>query len=407
MTRSWVPVLLDHKKVTFKTHNGRLSWLRTGLILGLLAASSGWAKKSHFRPKDRGQNSGQRGGDNCESTLSKIRNEFAAAAPIQERSIESIDSLRIGTYNIYSVFKNPYAKSAKSPDQVREMFRIINEEDPDVLFMQEVESLAALERANKELLGDRYRVILNPGSDPIHVAILIKKDLPFEFKVESQGNRKSSEDLGGGERLFTRDFPVIKVFPKGQSQAGAAPLMVLMGHHYKSKRDRPGDPQSRRVAAAQFGATRSIVAELLERYCQELPVFLAADFNRDIRSDVEPQVLMDLMKDTLNLAKETVPADDRVTQTFHPLTGGAVNNQLDAILATKAMNQLVMSGHIPKYRNPDGSEKPLPETFSERSRNPSDHFPVFIRIDFKSMIKHFEENKDSCVDHAPANKRAA
>jgi endonuclease/exonuclease/phosphatase family metal-dependent hydrolase len=399
MTRSWDSAHLGYKKTYIKNQSKRLGWVKTGLLFGVLATSSGWAKKSHFKNKQRG--------DNCESTLAAIRNDFANSTPKQERSAASIDTLKFGTYNIYGVFKNTYAQSAKSPEQVREMFRIINEEDPDVLFMQEVESLAALERANKELLGDRYRVILNPGSDPIHVAVLIKKDLPFDYTVASEGNRRSVETLSDGEKLFTRDFPVIRLFPKGMSQPGAAPLMVLMGHHYKSKRDRPGDPQSRKVAAAQFGATRSIVAELLEKYCAELPVFLAADFNRDVRTDAEPQILMDLMKDTLNLAKETVAPESRVTQTFHPPQGGVVNNQLDAILATAAMNNLIMSGHIPRYRNPDGTEKPLPETFSQRSRNPSDHFPVFIQLDFKSMQKHYEETKDTCVDKKLFPKNAA
>lgn len=398
MRRSWDPILLD-------SHNNKLNsnevfaWIKGFLILALLLASTGWAKKSHHKPKHHG--------NNCEATLAQIRSEFANTSPSSERNVESIESLRIGTYNIYSVFRNPYAQRAKHPEQVREMFRIINEEDPDIMFMQEVESLEALSRASKELLGDRYRIILNPGTDPIHVAVMIKKDLPFDLSVSSEINRRSSVDLGDGEKLFTRDFPVVRVYRKGLSQEGSAPLMVLMGHHYKSKRDRPGDPESRKVAAAQFGATRSIVAELLERYCESLPVFLAADFNRDIRTDPEPQILMDLMKDTLNLAKDTVAPENRITQTFHPLNGETVNNQLDAILATKALNNLVMSAHIPQYRFPDGAEKPLPRTFQERSRNPSDHYPVFIKVDFKNMLQQFEDTKADCVDKKTPSKRAA
>jgi hypothetical protein len=137
----------------------------------------------------------------------------------------------------------------------------------------------------------------------------------------------------------------------------------------------------------------------LERYCRDLPVFLAADFNRDVRTDLEPQVLMDLMKDTMNLAKDAVPASERTTQTFHPQGGGVVHSQLDAILATSVLNGLVMSGHIPRYRFPDGREKPLPETFDQRSRNPSDHFPLFIEFDFQALREKFEATKDSCFDH--------
>jgi hypothetical protein len=202
----------------------------------------------------------------------------------------------------------------------------------------------------------------------------------------------------GNERLFTRDFPIVHVYPKGAAP-GSAPLMILMGTHFKSKRNRNGDPESRRFATAQFTAARSLVASYLKQFCDELPVFLAADFNRDIRTDAEPRILLDLMRDTFDLAKTTVPADQRVTQTFHPFEGPRVLNQLDAILASSAARDLVSAARIPRYKNPNGEEKPLPDTFNERGRNPSDHFPVFIDLNFSDLYNRYEQNREHCQDH--------
>ncbi len=373
---------------------GRAHYLKQFLLFVLFLGGLEVQARSHFKPRRH---------YDCEFTLRSVREHFPPPGPIVERRPNEIPQLRVGTYNIYSVFKNPFAKLGKSIEQVREMFRILNEEDADILFLQEVESRAFLERANHDLLGNRYHVHLIEGSDPIHVAVLIKKDLPFDFVIRSgMGARWRDPQGGQSEELFTRDFPIVQVFTKNESENGNSPLMVLMGTHFKSKRDRDRDPESKRLAAAQFNAAKNEIRSYLSRYCQELPIFLAGDFNRDIRHDREPQIFMDLMRDTFDLAKKSVPPDARVTQTFHPLNGKRVLNQLDAILASSAVSDLVMSAWIPRYQDRHGNELPLPQTFRQRSQNPSDHYPVFIDLDFAEMLKRFEANRELCREEKKA-----
>ncbi|MCR4296549.1 MAG: LOG family protein, partial [Elusimicrobia bacterium] len=75
-------------------------------------------------------------------------------------------------------------------------------------------------------------------------------------------------------------------------------------------------------------------------------------------------------------------AEDRITHTYHPRAGAAHRGQMDAVLVSKSLRGAVRKAEAYRYKNPDGSARPIPRTYEERSLNPSDHFPVIVTLDF-------------------------
>ena len=60
---------------------------------------------------------------------------------------------------------------------------------------------------------------------------------------------------------------------------------------------------------------------------------------------------------------------------------------LDSILLVPPFQDLVLSAQVYRYKNADGTEKPIPTTFEERKKNPSDHYPVYAEIDLQKILK--------------------
>ncbi len=324
-----------------------------------------------------------------------------AATPV--RSLESIKQLKVGSYNVENLFEqvgshvpdpaNP-GKLKKVSDAkpkpewaLREEGKIILENDLDILTLAEVEDIAALNDFNERFLGGKYRTFLIEGNDErgIDIAFLVKKDLPFNIEQRSHKDETWQDPTLGGatKTLFSRDLTSLVVRAPGKTQ----PLFVLFGTHYKSKRDRPGDPESNIERAAQVTRT----AEIMERYRKEfgadVPMMMAGDYNGSVNEEAayKPLYAAAGLTDSFDAAPIASTTEERITHTFHPRGGPAHYAQMDAILVSKSLKGAVQSAKVYRYKNPDGTVRAIPKTYEERELNPSDHFPLIVTLDFTPM----------------------
>lgn len=323
------------------------------------------------------------------------------------RPLSSIQELRMGTYNVLNLFqmvgkwvpdphrhgkRNKVAEAKNKHDhQLREEAKVILEADLDVVVLQEVENVAALKEFNDRYLEGKYRAILIEGNDErgIDIGFLVKKDLPFDIEQRTHKDETWVDPLGDGSpsKLFSRDLPALIVRAPGRSK----PLFALLGTHYKSKRPRgPKDPESEVMRRAQVERTAEIVGRLRAEFGQDLPLMLAGDFNGAVNEESTYDSLKDGgagLTDALDLAQPALSKLQRVTHTYHPKGGAAHKAQMDGFFVSRSVRGLVTEAKVYRYRDESGREKPLPETYAQRERNPSDHFPLLVTLRFPPLVR--------------------
>jgi hypothetical protein len=274
----------------------------------------------------------------------------------------------------------------------RDQAAAILAEDMDVVVLQEVENIAALEQFAAEHLGGAYRAFLIEGNDErgIDVAFLVKKDLPFEVEQRSRKGETWRDPAQGGREvpLFSRDLTSLVIRAAGRPQ----PLAVLFGTHMKSKRDRPGDPDSELQRRAQAERTAAILRETREEFGPAVPVLIAGDFNGDLTHDAALRPIFEAgFVDGFDAAPAPTAPEDRVSHTYHPRGGAAQAHQMDGVVISKDWARLVRRTHAHRYKDGQGRDKPIPATYAQRSENPSDHFPVVLELDFAGLLAAQDE----------------
>lgn len=322
-----------------------------------------------------------------------------AAFPV--RSLESIKQLKVGSYNVENLFEQAgsHVPDPANPGKLKKISdakpkpewalaaegKLILENDLDIMTLAEVEDIQALNDFNERFLGGKYRTFLIEGNDErgIDIAFLVKKDLPFDIEQRSHKEESWLDPvLGGGPtKLFSRDLTSLVVRAPGKTQ----PLFVLFGTHYKSKRDRDGrDPESVIMRTAQVQRT----AEIMERYKKEfgenVPMMIGGDFNGAVDQEAAYAPLFGAagLTDSFDAAPVKSTPEQRITHTYHPRVGPAHYAQMDAVLVSKSLKSAVQSAVVYRYKNPDGTDRPIPKTYEERELNPSDHFPLIVTLDF-------------------------
>ncbi|MFA6093308.1 MAG: hypothetical protein WCU88_10255 [Elusimicrobiota bacterium] len=325
-----------------------------------------------------------------------------ARPALAQRSLESIEELNIGTYNLLNLFQmvGKYLQvqrgglqqlkkpKAKEEQQRLEQGKAILDLKLDVLVVQEVENVEALEAFNRHFLGGAYRVFLIEGNDErgIDIGFLVKKDLPMEIEQRSHKGEKWNDPVfGAGSPIFSRDLTSLIFRAQGQVR----PLFIFFGGHFKSKRDRPGDRESAVMRRAQMERAAEIMGRYRKEFGNDVPLMLAADFNGDLNAGSEFAAFWKKagLINSLDLGDAPVPMKDRVTHTYHPGKGPVSAVQMDGVLVSASMRRLVARSGIYRYKNPDGSERPIPKTRKERDKNPSDHFPLWLKLKFQPLLK--------------------
>jgi endonuclease/exonuclease/phosphatase family metal-dependent hydrolase len=323
--------------------------------------------------------------------------------PTPKVALEQIQELKLGTYNVLNLSKSVGhyedingvrtfipGSSLKPLEQTQGVAKAILEAKLDIVVLQEVEGIEALENFGREFLDNKYFPISLRGNDErgIDIGFLVKKNLPFEIQMDSYKAIKwidPSDATGSEKLLFSRDLPVMKIYFTSAQPRGP-PDMVLIGTHFKSQRDRARDPKSRIFREAQVKETTRIIREMQNTYGSRTPILLAGDFNGDIHnSEFRHLTETGLLEEAFEVKQ--IPASQRVTHTYHPRGGATEESQLDAFMFTPNFRHYVKDAGVHRYKNPDGSVKPLPQSYAEREQNPSDHFMVKMTVDFSAFYR--------------------
>lgn len=130
--------------------------------------------------------------------------------------------------------------------------KVIKENDPDVVALQEVEDMSTLKQFNgkKEFLNKRYRyALLIDANDPRFIDVAILSKFPISHIRTHQFDKDDN-----GRLIFSRDCLEVDIDARGKT-------LTLFVNHFKSKfMDNPDKrkKQARRVAEiikARFGRT--------------------------------------------------------------------------------------------------------------------------------------------------------
>lgn len=308
----------------------------------------------------------------------KMPGPFRAAGAAELRFLE---------FNMHNLFERDFAnldgrsraERLKSEEMRSGLARVIKKSDPDVMTWVEVENARAAQLFNEKYLQNKYEVFLFEGNDSrgIDVALLVKKDLPFEVEYRSLRDLKTPSDQGEIP-VFSRDLSVA-VFRRLDTQSRRE-AFILMSTHFKSQR---GDNGSFDQRLLQSEASAQATQLLKQEFGADVPIILTGDFNNHLPVAKEFQPLWQAgYRDAFDLANIPVGSDQRVTHFFFPFEGAPRFNQLDGfLLSGKGMD--VKGARVIPHLDKEGRFLPPPRNFQDRETRPSDHQAVEMTIQFQ------------------------
>ena len=316
------------------------------------------------------------------------------------RPLGSVKQIKMMAYNVENMFmrlgkfaKMPPAEFEKlvnselKPDiSLQGVAKAILDESPDFIVLEEVEDIETLTKFTRDYLGGTYRPFLVDGNDnrAIQIGYLVKTDLPLQVTLETHKDAKWKDPTDGSvEKVFSRDAPALMIRREGARPA-TPPALIFIGNHAKAQRDRGGDPGSVLLRTAQMKEIASIVDGYQKLYGSSVPIVLGGDFNVDVRKAVELDPIRTRMTDSFDV--KGVRGLDRMTHSYHPNVGSTEFHQLDALYLTPGLQDNVVSIEAYRYKDVNGQPKPLPATFAERTRNPSDHFPIVVTLSTEDIF---------------------
>lgn len=274
---------------------------------------------------------------------------------------------------------------------------------PLFLINSEVETLVAGNGlVNTGVLKDRYRSFLFEGNDPrgIDIQIAVRSDLDVTVEMETL---KQARWKDPAERvmapLFSRDLPILIIRDRQSREV----MLVLVGVHAKSQRDRAKDRRSRIWGTAQMDATARVVLGLMKRFGPEVPLILGGDLNRNLLDWPEMGLrVADEMEPLLKVLTEGfgflgLPPNQRVTHTYHPRGQSTVMSQLGAMLANEMTLRYLCFGMVlPEFDHKTGELLGVPQSYKERiTCYPSDHRALGFVLD-GAMFRRGERPSAIC-----------
>ena len=336
--------------------------------------------------------------------------ETVRKQPKEKKPIAGLEVLTVGAYNLLNLFekkgkiydkahqifdllptgRRPLEETLKSLSDLKAQAEIIKNNQYDILTVSEVENLAALSAFSDEFLDGEYDSYLVEGNDPrgIDVGFLVKSSLPVEVEQRSHRNEVWNDPTQEGKqsRLFSRDFPALLF----KTSKNAKPFMIYFGTHFKSKRDRPKDPESRILRAAQAERASQIVKAYEKEFGSQARVFVAGDFNGEVNHEKEfaPLLRGATLEDSFDVVSPPLSKEERITHSYFPKDGNPNWAQLDAVLVNSEAARFVQHAKVPHYHDKNGNELPVPKSYEElKKHQPSDHYPVHVELNFKSLTQ--------------------
>lgn len=300
-----------------------------------------------------------------------------------------VKKLKFLEFNMLNLFERDFSltdkngmegKDQKTEEQREGLARVIRTSDPDIMTWVEVENQKAAQLFSDKYLDGKYQVYLIDGNDGrgIDVAVLVKKDLPFEVEYRTMKDLYEG-DPSQGEKVYSRDLP-IAVFRPLEAGKAMAPQFVLMSTHFKSQR---GDDGSFSKREQQARATAEVEKNLRMELGENVPIMLVGDYNNEVSSSPEFEAIRQVgFKDAFDLSPSPIPKDRRGTHYYFPKDGPPEFNQLDGFLISGRGPFQVVSASILPHLDSSGRPLPAPRSYKERETRPSDHLAIEVVMEF-------------------------
>ena len=290
-----------------------------------------------------------------------------------------------------SVYENkPLAKCI-------EIAQLIKLNNPDIMMFCEIGGLESLKNFNQLFLNGEYHIALLEGNSDrnIDVGFLIRKQTSYFFDIATNKNRplqflyphettskKTGYPVKGASNLFSRDCAELRLFKKNKGE----PFLIILLTHLKSRLDPDRiDPGGTERRGAELRTAIQIYKELRNTH-SAVPIVLCGDMNGyagKLNTDAEflPLYQETDLEDILELAN--VSMDKR--STFYQIKN---NNKIDGkqidycFISGNLQSRLVKSSiEVYRFKDQFGFAIDQPKTLDDKSRLPSDHYPLFFSLE--------------------------
>jgi len=257
-------------------------------------------------------------------------------------------------------------------------FNLIN---ADIYFLSEVGGAQSLENFNQHFLGNHFDIYHEEGNSPrgIDVAYMVRKNLPYEFKLTSFKN-KTLRGPTKKKLKFSRNLLQLSLRKKKEKN----PWLTLLLVHLKSKLSNPNDFEGSDQRRAEVNSIISHYQKMQKKMNGKGAIILGGDMNSIATiQEVEPE--FDLLyrktdlKDIHDLKNSTL--EERCSY-VHFQGGRRYLNQLDYLFLSETLHSKIIykQSYNFHYLNKHGEAIIFPENRKERQLLPSDHYPVIVTL---------------------------
>ncbi|MCB0351681.1 MAG: hypothetical protein KDD38_10890 [Bdellovibrionales bacterium] len=280
----------------------------------------------------------------------------------------------------------------KSLRKTLALAEIVKDLDPDILMLNEVGGIEAIENFNKYFLNSQYKVYLKEGNSRrgIDVGYLVRSDLKVKVVHITHKDRpidflyphENQTPAGGKSHYFSRDVSELRLFKPGDT----SPRLTLLLTHLKSKLDSDKvDFEGKLRRAAELKCLVNIYNEVKAELGAHAPIIAAGDFNGIASphgTEPEFKILYDEsdLVDSFELAKK--PQNERYTQVQITHSGKQELLQIDYMFLSPALHDKIVptETYVYRYKDPSGKNAPIPKNMEERALYSSDHYPVVLTL---------------------------
>ncbi len=325
----------------------------------------------------------------CAELLSNQNSNYKFSAKIvSPQNLIRPEQIRVMSYNVQNLYvgKDEQLMSPEDYNRVKdethtqEIADIIKDAEPDFLILQEVQTPRTLDRFVEQYLNNSYVPYLTGGGGNrlMNTVLLVKDNLNFTVQARATDQHQWYAPSGELEPVFSRElgYFIIKDGETGD------PVFALFGVHLKSAHDRKNDPDSTQKRFHEAKMMSTVVKRFTKRN-PEIPFLILGDFNAELEAEelspIKDLELLTPLRDEKTFKDEA--GFGRFTHSFHPDGNGVRYLELDYILSSLHFENQILSADVYRYKDfKTGLIRPIPETYEQRSKNPSDHFPIFIDL---------------------------
>lgn len=283
--------------------------------------------------------------------------------------------------------------------KLRQLTKVIADENPDIIMLAEVGGFESLSNFNKLFLQENYSCVLTEGNSNRHIDIgyLVKKNLGFYFDLISNKNRPINylypheresldKETNTGSKLsshkFSRDVSELHLFKNDREK----PFLVFMLAHLKSRLDPDNvDPNGSERRNAEARTLIEIYNELESKHQNRIPIVVAGDFNGNASAkNTDPEFTQlyqnTKLSDVLEIAQ--IPQENRYTYYQVGRNSNGDGRQIDFVFLSPKAAQFLDSKtvNVYRYKDPRGLPMDPPSSMDAKLQLPSDHYPIILQL---------------------------